>query len=129
MGGGGKGGELRPSASLRSPPPRERSGGFHQVREVELRYTARCAGPVEDVWACRVFGMMLPLGFAIRGMNRVSPSFPPSPPDHLALLGSSCPLPCRGADCALRIAFVDSRRSVGVSCAMLLQYTLVNKYE
>jgi len=37
---------------------------------VELRYTARRAGPVNEVYACRVFGMALPLGFAVCGKNR-----------------------------------------------------------
>lgn len=42
-----------------------------KVREVELRYTAKRAGPVEEVYACRVFGMELPLGFLIKGRNKV----------------------------------------------------------
>ena len=37
---------------------------------MELRYTARRAGPIDEVYACRVFGMALPLGFAISGKNR-----------------------------------------------------------
>ncbi|CAN0353483.1 unnamed protein product, partial [Ectocarpus sp. 12 AP-2014] len=41
-----------------------------EVREVELRYTARQSGPVEEVYACRVFGMAVPLGFAISAKNR-----------------------------------------------------------
>lgn len=36
-----------------------------------MRYTARGAGPVEEVYACRVFGMASPLGFVIKGKNRV----------------------------------------------------------
>lgn len=36
-----------------------------------IRYTARHAGPVEEVYACRVFGMACPLGFALKGKNRV----------------------------------------------------------
>lgn len=42
-----------------------------QVREVELRYTARLAGVVDDVYACRVYGMVGPLGFALTGTNKV----------------------------------------------------------
>lgn len=38
---------------------------------MELRYTARSAGPVEEVYACHVFGMAQPLGFAIKAKNRV----------------------------------------------------------
>lgn len=41
------------------------------MREVELRYTAKRAGPVEEVYACRVFGMELPLGFLVKGRNKV----------------------------------------------------------
>eukprot|EP00903_Cladosiphon_okamuranus_P011029 g10416.t1 len=41
-----------------------------EVRDVELRYTARRAGPIDEVYACRVFGMALPLGFAFSGKNR-----------------------------------------------------------
>ncbi|CAM9236760.1 unnamed protein product, partial [Laminaria digitata] len=37
---------------------------------VELRYTARSAGPVEEVYACHVFGMAQPLGFAMKAKNR-----------------------------------------------------------
>lgn len=48
-------------------PPR---APLTQVRDVELRYTARRAGPIDEVYACRVFGMALPLGFAISGKNR-----------------------------------------------------------
>lgn len=44
---------------------------FHQVRDVELRYTAKSAGPVEELYACHVFGMAQPLGFAIKAKNRV----------------------------------------------------------
>lgn len=40
------------------------------MREVELRYTARQSGPVKEVYACRVFGMAVPLGFAISAKNR-----------------------------------------------------------
>lgn len=42
-----------------------------QVRNVELRYTARTAGPVEEMYACHIFGMAQPLGFAIQAKNRV----------------------------------------------------------
>lgn len=38
---------------------------------MELRYTARRPGPVNDVYACRVFGMAIPLGFALKGKNKV----------------------------------------------------------
>eukprot|EP00752_Nemacystus_decipiens_P011479 g10191.t1 len=41
-----------------------------EVRDVNLRYTARQSGPIDEVYACRVFGMALPLGFAISGKNR-----------------------------------------------------------
>ncbi|CAM9445262.1 unnamed protein product, partial [Sphacelaria rigidula] len=42
-----------------------------QVRKhVSIRYTARFAGPVEEVYACRVFGMASPLGFTFKAMNR-----------------------------------------------------------
>lgn len=46
-----------------------------QVRDVELRYTARSAGPVEEVYACHIFGMAQPLGFAIKAKNRVRVEF------------------------------------------------------
>ncbi|CAM9334199.1 unnamed protein product, partial [Hapterophycus canaliculatus] len=41
-----------------------------EVRELELRFTARQSGPVDEVYACRVFGMAVPLGFAISGKSR-----------------------------------------------------------
>lgn len=39
---------------------------------MRIRYNARNAGPVDEVFACRVFGMACPLGFAFKGKNRVS---------------------------------------------------------
>lgn len=61
-------------ARLRTYTPqnalRARARPDPQVRDVELRYTARQAGPIDEVYACRVFGMALPLGFAISGKNR-----------------------------------------------------------
>lgn len=61
-----------------------RSTGFHrcfhllplyQNRSVFLHYTARRVGPVEEVYACRVYGMVSPLGLAIKGRNRVSETY------------------------------------------------------
>ncbi|CAM9127662.1 unnamed protein product, partial [Choristocarpus tenellus] len=75
-----------------------------EVRQVMLSYTAVLPGPVEEVYACRVYGMALPLGFILRGFNKgVTLSFqllegstpPPMPvqsPECAQYIGSS-PLP------------------------------------
>lgn len=53
---------------------------------MELRYTARQSGPVDEVYACRVFGMAVPLGFAISGKNR-------GPTLSFGLVNEACPPP------------------------------------
>lgn len=63
-------GAMKNHGTMQSTRPRARRAPRVQVLDVELRYTARRAGPIDEVYACRVFGMALPLGFAISGKNR-----------------------------------------------------------
>jgi len=58
-----------PSFTVEFEPP----GGTlssKETREVKVTYTAKTPGMIDDVFACRIFGMAMPLGFSLKTISK-----------------------------------------------------------
>jgi hypothetical protein len=50
--------------------PKEGELSSKQELEVKVTYTAKLPGMIDDVYACRVYGMTLPLGFSLKTISK-----------------------------------------------------------
>ena len=58
-----------PSFNVEFTPP---SGTLSskETREVKVTYTAKTPGMIDDVFACRIYGMTMPLGFVLKTISK-----------------------------------------------------------
>jgi len=50
--------------------PKEGELGSKQVLQVKMTYTAKLPGMIDDVYACRIYGMPMPLGFSLKTISK-----------------------------------------------------------